>query len=887
MQITSKAYKTEQKQQLRNEQFVYVYLGVISKEAQSNAQISGDFTIYSSPQEVTTNIPFEAYYETAEQNLARCDGSQYFMPRNTSLFGLYQGAVTQDTLSPVTFTFGDYERLNIKGLTIDFGDFYPTNFTITNGYAANTYTYTNSSPGKWTCEDEFLNTSFIKITPHAMVGGEQKLRILSILFGVGFTFDNYNLISTSYKSEVAHLSDSLPNKTFTFTIDNLSRKFSADNPHSFIAFLQEQQEVEFQYGRRMDDDSIYLIPGGKLNLKSWSSTDTQAKFSAVGNLNYITTSYYKGKYYPNGISLYDLAVEVFQDAGIENYRIDSYLKKVKTHNPLPVENHKNLIQLIANAARCVMYEDRTGFITLKTSFMPLITQISDTGHTDYSDIESILEENTGYIEYATSEKDFSYVDGHQYFIPRDSSALLSSGFVSDTVSNSTGEFDGISSDFIRFVTDDDVITGIEFTGDIETLSGKFKANGIEVNFNEETISSPQITISWEATWTFYNMSLVFSDVCPKEVLIYCYSNGELVNTIDQTEISLTTSIEAAFNEIDSITIAFYKTSPYQRIHLGKIIFGDISDYVLEYSDMSTSPTATRTDYIKNVNVVYSEYTYGTEIKNIGTVAVVSEENTVSYKTAYHDYSLQYKELTDDETTYTKVSKVFCDELPPIDSAKSSTRYFVRTNPDYEMYMLKTENDTKTWQSYGIFTETTVDELPETLSSNTLYLIPTDTDLIYHLYMKDETDSDSETVSLGYDVRGTLTITDSGAYFVSFTSNVSSPVVVSAIAFLINERTYTNELHELGQDKTANNVLIDNVDHAKDEAEWLADYYDNDIEYKISYRGEPALDPDDQIYLENKFVEKNLVRITSTQIDTSTGMSMSCILNTRRISYEEE
>lgn len=835
MQITSEAYKTEQQKQLRNEGFVNVYLGVVSKEAQSNAVAEGDFTIYSSPQEIFSNVPFEAYYETAEENVARVDGSVYFMPRDTSMFGLYQGAVTQDSLGEITFTFGEYQRLNIKGLTIDFGDYYPTSFTITNGN--DTYTYTNDSPGQWTCEDEFLETAYITITPHSMVGGRQKFRILSIMFGLGFTFDNYNLISTSYKAEVAHLSDALPTKAFSFTIDNLSRQFSADNPHSFVAFLEEQQEVEFEYGRRMDDDSIETIPGGKLKLKSWSSNDTQAKFSAVGNLDYITSTYYKGRYYENGISLYDLAEDVFQDAGITNYRIDAYLKSVFTHNPLPVENHKNLIQLIANAARCILYEDRKGIIALQTSFMPDITSITDSGHVEYSDTESILEKPTVHYEYVTAEKDFDYVDAHQFFITRDI-PFKRIGFVSSDVSDANGDFN----------------------------------------------SNPSITITWEAAWTFYNLTLKFSDVCPTEFTVYSYRNNTLVDSKTVTDISMTTLVEEAFYDVDEVVIEFSKTNPYQRIHVDKLSFGDITDYVLDYSDMSAFPVATRTDHIKNVNVIYSEFTYGTEKKSIGTVSVVDEQNTITYKTAYHDYSIAYKELTDDEVTYTKASKVFCDELPNVESAKTNTRYIIRKPSFDEIYMVATSGNTKSWNKIGDFVETIVDELPVTVSSNILYLVNTDTPLIYHLYLLDS--SNNTVLSLGYDVRGTLDITDSGAYFVSFTSNVPSPVVVSAIAFLVNERIYTDELNELGQDKTANNVLIDNLTLAQDEAEWLAEYYDNDVEYKIQYRGEPAIDPDDQIYLENKFVEKNLVRVTSTQIDTSTGMSMSCALTARRISYQE-
>lgn len=888
MQITSKEYKEEQKRQLRNEQYVFVYLGVISKEAQNNAHTEGDFTIYSSPQDIITNMPFEAYYETAEENFARTDGSQYFMPRDTSLYGLYQGAVTQDALGVITFTFGNYHRLNIKGLTIDFGDFYPTSFTITNGNVDNTYTYTNDSAGQWQCEDEFYNTSFLRITPHTMVGGQQKFRILSIKFGIGFTFDNYNLLSTSFKAEVAHLSDYLPSKTFTFTIDNLSRQFSADNPHSFVAFLQEQQPVEFEYGRRMDDDTIYKIPGGNLNLQSWSSNDTQAKFTAVGNFDYITSTYNKGQYHENGISLYDLAEDVMRDAGITKYRIDSFLKTVITHNPLPVETHKNELQLIAHAGRCILYEDRDGVVSLHTSFMPDVNSIIDNGHTDYSNLESILQKNSSHDEYATSEKDFVYADAHQYFIPRNGENLREAGFVSSSVANENGEFDGVSSNYMTFITQNDAITGITFTGDIETNRGKFKANGISVDFNEETLSNPMITIEWEAKWTFYNLVLQFMDVCPKEVKIYCYSNNELVNTIDQTEISMNTIIEEPFYDVDRIIIEFVKTYPYQRIHLDKLLFGDISDLTIEYSDMSAYPTATRTSLIRNIDVVYSEFSYGTEKKNIGTVSEVDVdgENTVTYRTAYHDYSIAYKELTDDEQTYDKATKVICDELPAIDSANTSTRYFVRDNGNYDLYMVKTENKEKKWNYLGVVTETIVDVLPSPLESKVLYLKTTDNEYIYHLYMKDETGNEPKTISLGYDVRGTLNIISTGAYYITFTSNVNSPVEVSAIEFLINERKYTHNLNELGQEKTSNNVLIDNAELAKDSAEWLAEYYNNDIEYVIQYRGEPAIDPDDQIYIENKFVEKNLVRVTETKIDTASGMSMTCSLKARRISYQK-
>lgn len=886
MQITSRAYKTEQKNYLRNEQYVFVYLGVISREAQASAQSVGEFTTYADPQSIFGNNTFEAYYATAEQNMARADASQFFIPRNEESFALWQGLVTQDILGEVTFTFGNYKHLNIKGLTIDFGDFFPTDFTITNGQASYTYRYTNIKPGKWETEDEYLDTEFIKITVHSMVGGIQRLRILSILFGLGFLFDNSNLISTSWKSEVAHLSDALPAKSFSFTIDNLSRRFSADNPHSFVAFLEEQQDVEFEFGRKLDDGTIYRIPGGKLNLTSWSSNDQQAKFSAVGYMDYSTGTFNKGRFYPNGISLYELAVQVCEDAGFTDYMIDTYLKKVITHNPLPVEKHKNLLQLIANASMAILRETRDGRIEIKTSFEPDVTSVSSNGHTEYSVLENLVEQGAPYSEYATSEKDFVYADGHQYFMPRSSSAgLVEAGYVSEAVSNFEGIFEAESTNYIRFIDENGEITGIIFDGDIIATRGRFTGDGITVDMNASTTHNPLVAVEWEAAWTFFGLTLAFSDVVPKIIVIHTYKDGNEVESFSvEDDIDFQTLVHHDFYEIDRLEIEFVETSPYQRIHLGKIIFGSITDYTLEYSDMSSTPNAVRTEFIKNVNVVYSEYAFGTEQKSISTVTVVVGENTLESRTAHHDYSLAYKEITDDEETYTKVSKIFADTLPDAENAKSNTRYFVPSDNGYFMYIVETNDGVKSWNLLGEVTETVVTELPSTLNADTLYLVQTDKNLIYHLYMLYNDGEEEKIISLGYDVRGTLEIVDSAAYYVTFTTNVESPVVVSGIEFLISEQTYVHRLNEIGTDKTATNVLIDTFEHAQRESEWIADYYHNDVEYTISYRGEPALDPDDQIYIENKFVEKNLIRITDTQINTSAGMSMSCVLHGRRISY---
>ncbi len=735
MQRVSAAYKLEQNEYLRQEGYVWVYLGIVSKEAQANAKANGQFTIYSAPQTVFENNEFEAYYAIPEQNFIRCDSVQYFLPRQSNLFGLWQGLVTQEINGSVTFTFAPYTKLDIKGLTIDFGDYYPTRFRVSNGNITYTYDYENDSPGQWVCEDIFRNTAQITITPYEMVGGIQRLRILSIMFGVGLKFDNKSLISTSWKQDCAHLSDKLPTKQFSFTISNLNKKFAADDPHSFVSFLQTEQDVEFSYGRKLLDGSIYTLKGGKLNLKSWSSTDTQAKFTAVGFVDYQSGTYKKGQYYPNGISLWQLAVDVCTDAGIENYIIDNYLKTLYTHNPLPIEKHKALLQLIASAAQSIMRETRDGHLEIKSSFVPKITSITSNSETTYSKIENTVDEEVMVSDYATSEKDYTYADSVQYFLPRNGlQGYIETGYVSGQVARADGTF----------------------------------------------ITNPKITVEWQAAWTFFNMYVLFQFTKPTEFVVRTYNFGTLVDSITQEEIEFEELVEHDFYDVNKIEIEFTKALPYQRIHVSRIRFGKITDYTIDYADMSTSPVAKTAEFVRDVSVNYYEYAYGSEYKKLGTTKATVGENTVTFSKPSHGYSLSF--------------------------------------------------------------------------------------------------TDSGT--------GTLNILESGAYYITFTSTRETEVDINGYEFAVTTKTITNHLHDLGTDKTVSNVLVDNFDRANEELGWCSDYFNNDIDYTISYRGEPAIDADDQIYIENKYVERNLIRVLSTQIDTSAGMSMRCKIKGRRISYTE-
>lgn len=723
MQRTSKAYKAEQKQMLREESYMFVYLGIINREAQASAYAYGDFAVIADPQSVFTNNTFLLNYATAEQDFLKVDGSMPLTPEDPSQYVYWQGVVTENLKGIVTFRFEGYNNLDLRGLTIDFGEYYPTKFTVTNGTV--TYTYENDHPGEWTCEDVFDGTSFLTVTPVTMVGGNQRMRIHKILFGLGFNFDNKNLISTQRKNTVSHISASLPSKQFTFTVENIGRRFAQDDPHSFINYLEEQQEVQYDYGRRLPDGSLYLIPGGKMALKTWSSNNTQAKFSAVGTLDYQNAKYYKGQYYPNGRSYYDLAVDVLTDAGIEDYEIDPYLQSISTTIPLPNDKHKNLLQQIANASRAVLYEDRDGSIKLKPSFEPDVIDMKAENNVSFAQPWLLVAADLDTDSIASCEANWTRVDGSQQFCTADPQAT-------------------------------------PFLSNMNT-----QQSVVEIQF--------------EAQWTFYNLPLIFDKRLPASVTVVTYP-GEESTTYDLTGITDTTdepeyTIEQEFYQVNKIRLLFTRDATNSRVHLKHVNLGAITDYILTYDDMYAIPTAKSTDTIRHIKVHYYGLEEGTETKQITSVDAVAGSNLVTWTKPCHGLSLDGGELT-------------------------------------------------------------------------------------------------------------LTVNESGPYYVQFTSSGAGQVKINGIEYQQSDTTYEHTVSEYGTDKELKNPLIDDRSMAIEQAEWLAVYFAADTEYTISYRGEPALDVDDQIFVESPYVESNVMRIESETITTGVGMG-KCQLKGRRTSYQEK
>ena len=572
MQKASRAYKQQMEQYLRNHSYCVVTIGAINQLAQANASISSEMSYLSNNTLLFDGYSPEIRYATMEQDWLICDGSMYFPQRPEMATYVYnQGAISKDILGAITFAFNT--TYDIKGLTIEFGRNYPTAFTVTNGLV--TYTYSGNTEQKFICDDVFNNTSSITITPTAMVNGNDRMRIELIYFGVGIQFTNKKLLTVDKRETMSPISAQLPTIDLSVQVENYDKVWNVNNSSSSINYLEMGQEVNVAYGYELNDSSVYWIDGTVCDLVSWKANEQQMSFEAQDKIAALTEIYYGGEYYANGITLFDLATLVLNDAEVDvrMYSLDSYLNTVTVYNPLPAVTHAECLQIIANTGRCKLYTDREGKICITPSFEtelnPERMTITSSDATPFSNLRSVIVQDTQ-IDYAMMTSDYFVTDSSMYFLPRNSSYLVS-GFVSTEVSNSSGTF----------------------------------------------TTNPKVTVGLEAAATFFALNLRFSANAPSEVIVHSYLDGVLQESYTATQdFSTEPTIEHEFPRMNSFIIEFTQTEPNNRIYLSAISFGAQTDYRFTKTNMTASPTGERSGKVKEIQITKSAYSKGTELQTI-------------------------------------------------------------------------------------------------------------------------------------------------------------------------------------------------------------------------------------------------------------------------------
>ena len=600
MYNVSQAYKESMKNPIRNHSYMKVMLGLINQEAQASAEVENQtqYTGFSDLQTIFTKNDIGNQYATYEQGFWKADGEKLFIPRDESDY-IKNGLITDGLFSGtvlIQFSFG-YGASDLRGLTIQFGECYPTEFTVITSDGTE-YPYENDSD-YFETDQVFENTESITLKIEAMSIPNNRVRIFYVKFGLGLEYDNEWIQSADSSWVLSAINDDLPEVEFSVKLRNDDQRFNVDNPSSEINFLETGQRVSVSQGYELDDGSIEWLQLHTLYVQEWSADDSQATIKTVDRFKYMSDNYYKGQYYEDGITLYDLAVLVLEDAGMEpsEYYIDSYLKKVTVYNPIPDVTHKEALQIIANAGRCIMDYDRYGRIRIYSAFLPDFETTSN-GTVYYSDVTAIDHETQKNL-YATYAQDYWKADGKMLFVPE--SGVQDAGYVSEQISGSDGLF-----------TENPIIT--------RTLEAKYKCFGLRI---------------------------FFTGNLPKKFIIRTYADGTLNDTVEITSnIAKNYELSYSFQEFDKMEIEFVETEfPNNRIQIDYISFGAETNYTVEYDDQYTTPTGTQLEKIKQLKTSRKIYTKSNTQEELANDKVVyAGENVLYYfSDACYGYSVSLEE----------------------------------------------------------------------------------------------------------------------------------------------------------------------------------------------------------------------------------------------------
>ncbi|MBU5677782.1 hypothetical protein KQI88_15290 [Alkaliphilus sp. MSJ-5] len=423
----------------------------------NNIAVSSEASI-SRKEQLTNKIrEMSNKYAVFEKDYFKLDGSFFIPPKPNENLESEIGWWS-DSLCDENSIFNPYQVLEFhfnnehssRGLTIYFdvlNDEYAVDFDINvfdiHGNIIKHDSIVNNSKSSYVYVAALSNYKKIVITIKKWCRPYRRVKITEVDFGIVKEYDDNSLIKMNLIQEMDTISSTLPASELKFTVDNSNKEFNMINPSGFYEFLQQGQECSLEIGVELDSEKVEYTPMGKYYLTNWQSDEgtLTTTFTARDILDSLSNAEVENTVVRN-ITLYDLAEEVLNNSGIENYVLSENLKLISTKGLHRKMNYRSLLQLIAIAGMCVAYADNTGTFYMKQliSAEAVIDSINVTNEASVSNkdqvINNIFEPS---INLASFEKDRFKLDG-SFFIPRQNMSNYEVGWWSDSICNEEGIF---------------------------------------------------------------------------------------------------------------------------------------------------------------------------------------------------------------------------------------------------------------------------------------------------------------------------------------------------------------------------------------------------------------------------------------------------------------
>lgn len=406
----TQAYKNTMALPLRPPGVIEIDVEVIDVTAADDATASSTGGIWFSQHATLMydSLP-ETTYTTLEPNRWVGDGEQLWANSPGDAVypqGYASNAVSGDDwafATPPTVTFTFSEPHTFKGLTLWFDQTtgeYPASIRVTATVAGGgtlTFTGAPDTAEEYILVGAFENVTSVTITWLSTQGANRRARLQRVVFGYFVHIGSNDLLTADWKQSVDPIGRRLPVQSMTFDILDYEGNYDPDNPTGIWADMEERIPIRVKWGQVISEEYtwglVYEHQWSEIYRTTWrllyeggatqynpvglfymdslpSTTRRTASFTAVGLIDILDQTYTKGVW--GTATLYDLATAVMEELrppklldGTDPWLFDESLKNISTTAPLPIATGRELLQLIAVAACCVLYVDREGVLRIE------------------------------------------------------------------------------------------------------------------------------------------------------------------------------------------------------------------------------------------------------------------------------------------------------------------------------------------------------------------------------------------------------------------------------------------------------------------------------------------------------------------------------------------
>lgn len=216
--------------------------------------------------------------------------------------------------------------------------------------------YTNVTQG-------WISSQSRAFAPEGFV--EIECYIPDLLTSIKFT--KRDLLKFVHRQTASPLSAELPKNHIEFSVDNSDGKWNPSNPNGMYRYLSERLRITVRYGFNIGG-ALEWIPGGVFYLSEWGTTQNgyEATFVARDVFEYMLDTPYTGSMFGTLQEIATTAVanaelpsgtEILFDASLTDYEMGSV-------GPSEKYSVAQVLQKCANAARCVLYQNREGALVI-------------------------------------------------------------------------------------------------------------------------------------------------------------------------------------------------------------------------------------------------------------------------------------------------------------------------------------------------------------------------------------------------------------------------------------------------------------------------------------------------------------------------------------------